>query len=82
MLASYRLSVYILASIAAIILAVVGYLFVHRGLLPLRRLARHARGIGVGNLAERLDSHGAPKELLPMIDSFNTMLERLGPRYR
>ncbi len=76
-LASYRLSVYILASIAAIILAVVGYLLVHRGLLPLRRLARHAHGIGVGNLAERLDSQGAPKELLPMIDSFNTMLERL-----
>ena len=49
----------------------------HRGLLPLRRLAEHAQGIGVGNLAERLDSHGAPKELLPMIDAFNTMLERL-----
>lgn len=76
-LASYRLSVYILASIAAIFLALVGYLLVHRGLLPLRRLARHARGIGVGNLAERLDSRGTPKELLPMIDSFNTMLERL-----
>lgn len=77
MLASYRLSVYILASIAAIILAVVGYLLVHRGLLPLRRLAEHAQGIGIGNLTERLDSHGAPKELLPMIDAFNTMLERL-----
>ena len=76
-LASYRLSVYILASIAAIILALIGYLLVHRGLLPLRRLAEHAQGIGVGNLAERLDSHGAPKELLPMIDAFNTMLERL-----
>ncbi|ONH51550.1 two-component system, OmpR family, heavy metal sensor histidine kinase CusS [Pseudomonas cedrina] len=76
-LASYRLSVYILAGIAAIMLAVVGYLLVYRGLLPLRRLARHAQGIGVGNLAERLDSQGAPKELLPMIDSFNTMLERL-----
>ncbi len=77
MLASYRLSVYVLASIAAIILALAGYLLVYRGLLPLRRLARHAEGIGVGNLTERLDSHGAPKELLPMIDSFNTMLERL-----
>lgn len=77
-LASYRLSVYFLASIAAIILALIGYLLVHRGLLPLRRLARHAQGIGVGTLAERLDSHGSPKELLPMIDSFNTMLERLG----
>ncbi|MGF6098673.1 heavy metal sensor histidine kinase [Pseudomonas sp. 18175] len=76
-LASYRLSVYILASIAAIILALAGYLLVHRGLLPLRRLALHAQGIGVNNLAERLDSQGAPKELLPMIDAFNTMLERL-----
>jgi len=76
-LANYRLSVYILAGLAAIVLALAGYLLVHRGLLPLRRLARHAQGIGVGNLAERLDSQGAPKELLPMIDSFNTMLERL-----
>ena len=76
-LANYRLSVYILASIAAVILALVGYLLVHRGLLPLRRLALHAQGIGVGNLAERLDGQGAPKELLPMIDAFNTMLERL-----
>ncbi|WP_248745982.1 heavy metal sensor histidine kinase [Pseudomonas sp. MWU12-2037] len=75
-LTSYRLSVYILASLAAIVLALAGWLMVHRGLLPLRRLARHAHGIG--NLTERLDSQGAPKELLPMIDSFNTMLERLG----
>ena len=77
MLTSYRLSVYILAGIAALALALAGYLLVHRGLLPLRRLAQHAQGIGVGNLAERLDSRGAPKELLPMIDAFNTMLERL-----
>ncbi|MGP0015307.1 heavy metal sensor histidine kinase, partial [Pseudomonas sp.] len=55
-----------------------GWLMVYRGLLPLRRLAQHAHGIGIGNLTERLDSQGAPKELLPMIDSFNTMLERLG----
>jgi two-component system heavy metal sensor histidine kinase CusS len=77
MLASYRLRVYILASIAAITLALVGYLLVHRGLRPLRRLARHAHGVGVGNLDQRLESHGAPKELSPMIDAFNTMLERL-----
>ncbi len=76
-LARYRLSVYVLASLAAIVLALAGYLVVHRGLLPLRRLAQQAHGIGIGNLTERLDSRGAPKELLPMIDSFNTMLERL-----
>lgn len=77
-LASYRLNVYLFASVAAILLALSGYLLVHRGLLPLRRLASHAHGIGVGNLSERLDSQGAPRELLPMIEAFNAMLDRLG----
>lgn len=76
-LASYRINVYLFASVAAVLLALSGYLLVHRGLLPVRRLARHAHGIGVGNLGERLDSHGAPRELLPMIDAFNAMLDRL-----
>lgn len=77
-LASYRLNVYLFASVAAILLALSGYVLVDRGLLPVRRLARHARGIDVGNLNERLDSRGAPRELLPMIDAFNAMLDRLG----
>jgi len=76
-LAGYRLRVYLLATAAALLLALCGCLLVHRGLLPLRRLARHAHGIGVGNLADRLDSQDAPRELMPMIDAFNTMLERL-----
>ena len=53
-------------------------MLVQRGLLPVRRVARHAQGIGVGNLGERLDSQGAPLELLPMIEAFNAMLDRLG----
>ncbi|MGF0237502.1 heavy metal sensor histidine kinase [Rhodococcus sp. IEGM1300] len=77
-LADYRLNVYLFASVAAILLALSGYLLVHRGLLPLRRLARHAHGIGVGNLTERLDSRDAPREVLPMIEAFNSMLDRLG----
>lgn len=77
-LSSYRFNVCIFAGIAAVLLALSGYLLVHRGLLPVRRLARHAHGIGVGNLSERLDDQGAPRELLPMIDAFNAMLDRLG----
>ncbi|MGY2441280.1 heavy metal sensor histidine kinase [Pseudomonas sp. SDO52101_S400] len=77
MLANYRLSVYGLASLAAIVLALVGCLLVYRGLLPLRRIARHAHGIGIANLGERLDSQGTPRELQPMIESFNAMLDRL-----
>jgi two-component system heavy metal sensor histidine kinase CusS len=77
MLANYRLSVYGLASLAALLLALTGCLLVYRGLLPLRRLAQHAHGIGVGNLGERLDSQGTPRELQPMIAAFNAMLDRL-----
>jgi two-component system heavy metal sensor histidine kinase CusS len=77
-LARYRLNVYLFASVAAILLALSGYVLVDRGLLPVRLLARHAHGIGIGNLTERLDSRGAPRELLPMIDAFNAMLDRLG----
>jgi two-component system heavy metal sensor histidine kinase CusS len=77
-LASYRFNVYLFASVAAILLAFSGYVLVDRGLLPVRHLARHAQGIGVGNLSERLDSQGSPLELLPMIEAFNAMLDRLG----
>ena len=76
-LASYRFNVYLFASLAAILLALSGYILVQRGLLPLRRVARHAHGIGVGNLGERLASSGAPRELQPMIEAFNAMLDRL-----
>jgi two-component system heavy metal sensor histidine kinase CusS len=76
-LADYRLNVYLFATLAAILLALSGYVLVHRGLLPVRRLARHTQSIDVGNLNERLDSRGAPLELLPMIDAFNAMLDRL-----
>ena len=43
LLASYRLNVFVFASVAAVLLALSGYLLVRRGLLPLRRLARHAQ---------------------------------------
>ncbi|MDR9752662.1 heavy metal sensor histidine kinase [Pseudomonas sp. SZMC_28357] len=77
-LANYRMSVFVMAGMAALILALCGYLLVYRGLRPMRHLARHAHGIGVGNLNERLASDGAPRELLPMIEAFNAMLDRLG----
>lgn len=73
----YRLSVYALASLAAIAVALLGYLSVKRGLLVLRRLAQHAHSIGIGNLDQRLSVQGVPRELLPMVEAFNTMLDRL-----
>ncbi|WPP00816.1 heavy metal sensor histidine kinase [Pseudomonas sp. HR96] len=77
LLAGYRLRIYLLATIAALLLAFGGCLLVHRGLMPLRRVARHTRRIGIENLSQRLDTRGVPRELLPVIDSFNTLLDRL-----
>lgn len=77
LLAGYRLRIYLLATIAALLLSLGGCLLVHRELLPLRRVARHARRIGIESLSQRLDTVGVPRELVPVIDSFNTMLDRL-----
>lgn len=76
-LASYRLSVYLLAGLAAAVLALSSYVVVRRGLRPIHRFAQHAQGVGMSSLSERLDGHDAPAELLPMVDAFNGMLERL-----
>lgn len=76
-LANYRLDVFILAGVAAALLALCGYILLYRGLSPLRRLAEQAKGIGVSNLTRSLDGSGAPRELVPMIDALNAMLDRL-----
>lgn len=77
LLESYRERILIQISIAALLFALAGYWLVCRGLLPLRRLAAQTETITVANLAARLDGAGAPRELSPLIESFNAMLERV-----
>jgi len=77
MLGNYRRQIWLVASGGALLLAVLAWWMVRRGLRPLHRLAAQTACIGIKNLSTRLDAESAPGELLPLIDSFNGMLDRL-----
>src|SRR5258706_13260406 len=77
MLQDYRERILILASGAALLTALLAYWIARRGLLPLHRLASQTASIGIRNLSVRIDNTHAPREVLPLIDAFNGMLDRL-----
>ncbi|GGC64557.1 heavy metal sensor histidine kinase [Undibacterium terreum] len=77
MLAGYRDQIIAVSLAAAILIALLAYWIVRRGLLPLRRLADQTASIGIRNLSVRIASKNTPRELAPLIDAFNTMLDRL-----
>lgn len=53
-----------------------------RVLRPLREASTVAAGIAPRNLTARLDAQRLPSELTPLIDAFNSALERLEKGYR
>jgi two-component system heavy metal sensor histidine kinase CusS len=77
MLQAYRNRILLVASGAALLSALLAYWLTRHGLLPLRRLATQTASIDIRNLSIRIDNMHAPRELLPQIDAFNGMLDRL-----
>jgi two-component system heavy metal sensor histidine kinase CusS len=77
LLEGYRNQILVLASAAALLTALLGFWIARRGLRPLRRLASQTAAIGIRNLSVRIDQRRAPRELLPLIEAFNGMLDRL-----
>lgn len=77
MLAQYRQRILLSAGAGALLAALAALALVRRGLRPLRELARQTDGIGMANLAGRLDGAGAPRELAQLVAACNAMLERL-----
>jgi two-component system heavy metal sensor histidine kinase CusS len=77
MLRDYRNQILLFASGAALLAALLAYALARGGMKPLHRLAAQTASIGVGNLSIRIDLHGAPCELEPLIRAFNGMLDRL-----
>lgn len=73
----YRERIFVLAAAGALIFAALGYLLLRRGLLPLRQLAAHADAVNIANLHGRLGHRHMPRELMPLVMAFNSMLERL-----
>nr|WP_229265417.1 heavy metal sensor histidine kinase [Duganella sp. 1224] len=76
-LRAYRNEILLVASSGACLLAFLAWWGARRGLSPLRALARQTASIGVRNLSTRIEQRGAPRELAPLIDGVNGMLERL-----
>jgi two-component system heavy metal sensor histidine kinase CusS len=66
----------------ALLASLVGSGLVRLGLAPLRLLTEQTRRLSAQDLQRRLDDHGQPQELRPLIDQFNALLERLSVAYR
>lgn len=76
-LANYRQQILWMVFGGSLLAAAVAFLLVRRGMRPLAALAVQAAAIGIDNLGTRLDAARAPRELAPLVASFNDMLERL-----
>jgi two-component system, OmpR family, heavy metal sensor histidine kinase CusS len=77
LLEQYRNQIALLASAAALIVALVAYGLARHGLRPLRLLAERTRAIGVSTLSTRIEARVVPPELDALIAGFNGMLDRL-----
>ena len=77
LLAAYRIRIILMVGAGVLLSAIVALFFTRVGLRPLRQLARQIGAIGINSLDTRLQRASAPVELVPLIDGFNVMLDRL-----
>jgi two-component system heavy metal sensor histidine kinase CusS len=68
--------------LAFLLTAAMGFLFLRRGLKPLHDMADHAAAITPARLNSRLDPTHTPRELNPLTEAFNGMLDRLADGYQ
>ncbi len=65
-----------------VVMAVLGWAAVHRGLLPLRKLSAMVAAVSAERLDKPLPEAGAPPELRGLVLAFNRMLARLEDSFR
>lgn len=70
-------TVVLLGTLSALIFALAGALAVRSVLRPIRAVEVAARGVGGRNLAARLPEDSMPSEIRPLVQAFNSVLERL-----
>ncbi|SDT87957.1 heavy metal sensor histidine kinase [Halopseudomonas salegens] len=63
--------------LCAVASAALGWVVARSGLQPLRRITHRVASMSARSLSERIDVSGVPRELIPMVSSFNAMLARL-----
>ena len=82
MLQAFRERIFLAVALAFALTALLGYLLLHRGLRPLRKMAAHAARITPERLDSRMDSADTPAELLRLSQAYNAMLDRLADGYQ
>ncbi|AEK60022.1 heavy metal sensor histidine kinase [Collimonas fungivorans] len=80
-LARYYWQVIGAAAVAVLLAALLGFLVLKRGFLPLTAMACRAAEVSPTNIAIRLREEDAPHELRRLAASFNAMLDRLADGY-
>lgn len=79
---AFRRVLAIAITFAALVTAGLGWLAVHTGLRPLRRMTELAASLTASHLHERLPEAGLPPEIRTLATAFNAMLDRLEASFR
>lgn len=79
---SFRLALWTVVGLAALLTGCLGWLAAHRGLAPLREIRRSAAGITANRLHQRLSADSLPLELAEVAQTLNDMLARLEDSFR
>jgi signal transduction histidine kinase len=68
--------------LAVLVFTSIALWMARRSVLPLRRASEAAAAIQPSNLTQRVDARDLPSEVAPLVDAFNSALERLEKGYR
>lgn len=79
---AFKKGVAVAMTLAALLTAGLGWLAVHSGLLPLRRMTDLAASLSANRLDQRLPETGLPPEIRVLAVAFNAMLDRLEDSFR
>lgn len=74
---SFRLAMWAVVSLAALLSGFLGWVAARRGLAPLRSIALRASDITANNLDQRIEAGEIPVELAEVVNTLNDMLGRL-----
>lgn len=79
---SFRITLWSIMSLAALLTGFLGWVAVRRGLAPLKAIKRQAAGITAQRLNTRLSADSVPVELADLAETLNAMLARLEDSFR
>ncbi len=76
-IAHFRQRLWVFMAFSALLMGVLSFAIVRRGLAPLRTIQEKTQQMTAQKLNKRLNPENAPQELLPLVRAFNTMLANL-----